>query len=40
MQKDFLFELRRFLSPEAFDESFSSPLWWKWFLSMLGELVR
>jgi predicted nucleotidyltransferase component of viral defense system len=36
-QKDFLFELRRFLSPQVFDESFTSPLWWQWFLSMLEE---
>jgi predicted nucleotidyltransferase component of viral defense system len=38
-QKDFLFELRRFLSPRVSDDSFTSPLWWEWFLSMLEKLL-
>jgi predicted nucleotidyltransferase component of viral defense system len=38
-QKDFLFELRRFLSPRVFDDTLTSPPWWEWFLSMLEALV-
>ncbi|GHV55985.1 nucleotidyltransferase [Spirochaetia bacterium] len=38
-QKDFLFELRRFLSPQVFDDNFTSPIWWEWFLSMLEHLL-
>jgi predicted nucleotidyltransferase component of viral defense system len=28
LQNDFLFEMRRFLAPSAFDETFTSSLWW------------
>ena len=35
-QKDFLFELRRFLSPQVFDDTLTGSAWWEWFLSMLG----
>ncbi|GHV05049.1 hypothetical protein FACS189485_11430 [Spirochaetia bacterium] len=38
-QKDFLFELRRFLSPRIFDDNFTGPLWWEWYLSMLKNLL-
>ncbi|GHU85502.1 nucleotidyltransferase [Spirochaetia bacterium] len=38
-QQDFLFELRRFLSPQVFDDTLTGPSWWEWFLSMLEALV-
>jgi predicted nucleotidyltransferase component of viral defense system len=34
-QKDFLFELRRFLVPGAFDDTLSDSLWWEWLLALL-----
>ncbi|MDR1618616.1 MAG: nucleotidyl transferase AbiEii/AbiGii toxin family protein [Treponema sp.] len=39
-QEDFLFEMRRFLSRRAFDETFTSPLWWDYLLSLLKRLAR
>jgi predicted nucleotidyltransferase component of viral defense system len=38
-QKDFLAELRRFLSPVEFDVGFTSPLWWEQLLLALNNLA-
>jgi hypothetical protein len=34
-QKDFLFEMRRFLKPSAFSEDFTSPHWWEYLQTIL-----
>ncbi|MBQ9207147.1 MAG: nucleotidyl transferase AbiEii/AbiGii toxin family protein [Treponema sp.] len=34
-QKDFLFEMRRFLAPSAFSEQFTSEMWWEYLLNLL-----
>jgi len=39
LQKDFLFEMRRFLAPSAFSETFTSPLWWDYLLSLLKSFL-
>ncbi|MDR3201065.1 MAG: nucleotidyl transferase AbiEii/AbiGii toxin family protein [Spirochaetales bacterium] len=35
-QKDFLFEMRRFLKPSAFSEDFTSPHWWEYLRTILA----
>jgi predicted nucleotidyltransferase component of viral defense system len=37
-QKEFLVEMRRFLSPSAFNDEFMSALWWEQLLAALGNL--
>lgn len=34
-QQAFLFEMKRFLVPSAFDNTFTSPLWWEQLLNLL-----
>lgn len=38
-QKDFLFEMRRFLAPSAFSEQFVSAMWWEYLCNLLGEYM-
>ncbi|AEE17225.1 nucleotidyl transferase AbiEii/AbiGii toxin family protein [Treponema brennaborense] len=38
-QKDFLFEMRRFLLPSAFSTQFTSEIWWQYLLGLLEELA-
>ena len=37
-QKDFIFEMRRFLAPSAFSEQFASEIWWEYLLNLLEEM--
>ncbi len=37
-QKDFLFEMRRFLLPSAFSVQFTSEVWWQYLLNLLESL--
>ena len=37
-QKEFLFEMRRFLLPSAFSQQFLSQLWWQYLLDLLERL--
>ena len=37
-QKQFIEEMRRFLFPNAFTESFMSPRWWEYLLDILNQL--
>lgn len=37
-QKDFLFEMRRFLAPSAFSEQFVSEMWWEYLVNLLEEM--
>ncbi len=37
-QKDFLFEMRRFLAPSAFSDQFVSEMWWEYLLNLLEEM--
>ena len=37
-QKDFLFEMQRFLAPSAFSEQFVSEMWWEYLLNLLEEM--
>ncbi|MBO4508121.1 MAG: nucleotidyl transferase AbiEii/AbiGii toxin family protein [Spirochaetaceae bacterium] len=39
-QKDFLFEMRRFLIPSAFSEQFTSEMWWEYLINLLGSLFH
>lgn len=34
-QRDFLFEMRRFLMPSAFSDQFTSQMWWEYLLELL-----
>ena len=36
-QKDFLHEMSRFLAPNAFDESFISPIWWEQLIRVIKQ---
>jgi hypothetical protein len=36
-QTDFIKEMRRFLAPSAFNEEFTSPLWWRYLLGLLED---
>ena len=38
-QKDFLFEMRRFLAPSAFSEQFTSELWWEYLQNLLEQMI-
>ena len=38
-QKDFLFEMRRFLAPSAFSEQFVSPMWWEYLQGLLDSAI-
>ncbi len=40
LQKDFLFEMQRFLMPSAFTKRFTSSLWWQALVNLLAELGR
>lgn len=39
-QKDFLFEMKRFLAPSAFDDTFVSKLWWQQLLVVLKNILK
>ncbi len=39
-QKDFLFEMRRFLAPSAFSLQFTSPMWWEYLCGLLNDLYK
>lgn len=39
-QKDFLFEMRRFLLPSAFSEQFTSEMWWEYLYNLLKSLFH
>ena len=39
-QKDFLFEMRRFLAPSAFSRQFTSPMWWEYLCGLLNDLYK
>lgn len=36
-QRDFLFEMRRFLMPSAFSNQFTSEMWWEYLLELLKQ---
>ena len=38
-QKDFLFEMRRFLLPSAFTPQFKSELWWEYLIGLLEQML-
>ena len=38
-QKDFLFEMKRFLMPSAFSEQFTSEMWWEYLINLLESLL-
>ena len=38
-QKDFLFEMRRFLMPSAFNPQFESEMWWEYLVTLLEQIV-
>ena len=38
LQKDFLFEMKRFLVPSAFTQSFTSDLWWQYLINLLRNI--
>lgn len=38
-QKDFLFEMRRFLMPSAFNSQFESEMWWEYLVTLLEQIV-
>lgn len=37
LQKDFLFEMRRFLLPSAFSEQFTSDMWWQYLIHLIEQ---
>ncbi len=39
LQKDFLFEMKRFLMPSIFTQAFTSDLWWQYLVNLLKEIV-
>lgn len=38
-QRDFLFEMRRFLMPSAFSNQFTSEMWWEYLLELLKRQI-
>lgn len=39
-QKDFLFEMRRFLMPSSFTQQFESEMWWEYLLGLLEQMTH
>lgn len=40
LQNDFIFEMKRFLFPSAFTQSFTSDFWWKYLLNLLKDIQK